>query len=76
MKALWNKIVAWFKSKGGFVHVIAGAWAFFVFAYGADPQFHNAVLALHHSLPGWVEEIVTLMVSLFALYKTWNNRNI
>lgn len=71
MKAFWQKIVAWAASKGGWAHIIALTWAFLLGAYEMVPQFHQFVVMVHQVLPGWLEMLITLAVSLWGFYKTW-----
>lgn len=70
---MWNSIVAWFKSKGGFAHVLAVVFVFLMAAYAAVPEFHVLVLQVHALLPGWVQELVTTGLALWAWYKTTSN---
>jgi uncharacterized membrane protein YhfC len=69
---MWQSITAWFKSKGGVAHVIAGAWAFLIFAYATEKPFHDYIVHLKDMLPPWIEDMVTAIVPLFMLYKTWD----
>lgn len=66
-----NAIAAWFKSKGGLAHVLAGAFAFLMLAYAGVPSFHALVLKVHALLPGWSQELMTTAIALWAFYKNW-----
>lgn len=70
-KDIVTNVVAWVKAKGGWAHLIAGIWAFLVAAYEMDAQFHAYVIHVQQSLPGSVESLVTIALSLWAFYKTW-----
>ena len=61
----------WIKSKGGAAHLVALSWAFLVAAYAMNSQFHAFVAGVEAALPGWAEDGLTLVVSLWAFYKTW-----
>jgi hypothetical protein len=63
-------IASWFKSKGGFAHVAAAVFASLMLAYAAVPSFHALVLQVHQSLPGWLQELVTTGLALYAWYKS------
>jgi hypothetical protein len=67
---MWNKIAAWFESKGGFAHVMAVVFVSLMAAYGAVPQFHALVNQVHAMLPGWVQEVATTALALYAWYRT------
>ncbi|MGB6855330.1 MAG: hypothetical protein WBE03_00470, partial [Terracidiphilus sp.] len=60
----------WFESKGGFAHVMAAVFASLMLAYAAVPQFHALVLQIHALLPGWVQEVATTALALYAWYRT------
>ena len=65
-----NAIQKWFQSKGGFAHVIAAVFAGAMLAYASVPQFHALVLQIHALLPGWVQEVATTALALYAWYKS------
>lgn len=69
MNNIWNSVVNWFKSKGGFTHVVAGVFASLVLAYNAVPAFRSWVLSINAMLPGWLESTVIAFLGIYAWYK-------
>ena len=69
MTAIWNAIVKWFQSKGGFAHVCAAVFATLMIAYATVPQFHAWVLSINAMLPGWLESTVVMLLALYSWYK-------
>lgn len=70
MNTLWNQISAWFASKGGFAHVVAAIFAAAMVAYASVPAFQSLVLQIHAALPGWMQELLTTALALYAWYRT------
>lgn len=70
-----QEIKQWLQGKGGFAHVMAAVFASLMLAYASVPSFHALVLQLHQSLPGWVQEVVTTGLALYAWYKTQQSDN-
>ena len=62
-------IKAWFASKGGFTHVMAGLFAAAVLAFGAVPAFHTLCMNVYNALPGWLEDVIMAAVGLYAWYR-------
>ncbi len=67
-----NTIKQWFQSKGGFSHVAAAVFTSLMLAYAAVPSFHALVIQVHATLPGWLQELFTTALALYAWYKTTN----
>jgi hypothetical protein len=71
MKTIWQWIVAWAMSKGGWAHVVAGIWAFFLAAFTFNQPFHQFVLTVYDGMPRWLSGMIALAISLWGFYKTW-----
>jgi hypothetical protein len=63
-----NAIVQWFKSKGGFAHVVAGAFSTGVAAYAFVPPFHAFVIDVWAKTPPLMREAGFAAVGLYAWY--------
>ncbi len=61
-------IQAWFASKGGFTHVVAGLALAAIGAYAAVPAFHALVQSVYAALPGWAEQVVLAAVGVYVWY--------
>lgn len=68
-----NSIKAWVATKGGWVHVIVGAYFSLIFAYGSVPAFHTLVLSIWGSFPGWTREVGLAVIGMAALYTAPNS---
>lgn len=68
-KTLWNNVVAWFTSKGGFAHVIAAAFALGVLAYAQVPSFANLVTNIYNTMPTWAHEWILAAIGVWTWYK-------
>jgi hypothetical protein len=67
---MWKSITAWFASKGGFSHVVAGTWLVAVAAYGSVPAFHTLVIDMWAKTPPVFREIGLAIAGLLAWYTT------
>lgn len=65
---MWNSIVSWFASKGGFAHVIVVAIAALVGAYAAVPAFATLVNDLYGMTPAWFHEVALAAIGIFMTY--------
>lgn len=68
MNNIWSGIQAWFAAKGGFTHVVAGAYASTVLAYAAVPAFANLLNNVYADFPVWAHELILAALGLAALY--------
>lgn len=69
MNVIWNKIAAWFASKGGFAHVCA---ALFLLGYGAYfqvPAWRDLCDGVYNNTPVWVHAVILAGLGLYAWYK-------
>ena len=69
MNRLIANIQAWFLSKGGFTHVMAGLVLAAVGAFGAVPAFHTLCMNLYRLLPGWAEQAILAALGIYAWYR-------
>jgi len=68
VKTIIANIQAWFASRGGFSHVMAGLFLMAVGAFGAVPAFHTLCMNVYQMLPAWVEEILVSAAGIYAWY--------
>lgn len=69
MEFICKKLSAWFASKGGVYHVIAGLFGFAVLAYAQHGAFTDLVNQIYALLPSWAHEAILAAAGLVALYK-------
>lgn len=69
MSTIWQKIVDWFQSKGGFAHVVAGLFAAAIAAYAVVPDFKNLVFHVYSLTPSWFHEVALAAIGLWTWYK-------
>ena len=69
MNRLIANIQAWFLSKGGFTHVMAGLFLAAIGAFGAVPAFHTLCMNLYRLLPGWAEQVILAALGIYAWYR-------
>lgn len=70
---MWDSIVTWFKSKGGFAHVVAGLYLGAVAAYAAVPAFKTLVQNINAAIPGPLEQAILAAIGIIAWYMDTNN---
>lgn len=68
MQPLLDRFLAWVKSKGGFAHVIAGAYLGLVALYATVPAFHSLVISINAAVPPIVEQAFAAAIGIAALY--------
>jgi len=68
MNQLIGNIQAWFVSRGGFSHFMAGLFGTAVAAYAMVPPFHALVLQIQATLPAGVEDAVTAALGIYVWY--------
>ena len=64
-----NAIKNWLSKYSISTHTVIVAAAVLAGAYDAVPQFHALVMQLYHALPGWLEQIVTVVLAVYAWYR-------
>lgn len=69
---MWQAIVDWFKSKGGFAHVVALFFASAIAAYGMVPAFAQLVNNIYSTMPEWSHQLILAFLGLYAWYKQTN----
>jgi hypothetical protein len=70
---MWNEVKAWFASKGGFSHVVAGLFASAVLAYSLVPSFASLLNSIYALIPAWGHEVILAALGLYAWYKKQGN---
>lgn len=65
---MWGKIKAWFETRGGFYHVVAGAWLLSVAGYTSVPAFHTLIIDIWAKTPPIAREIGLAIAGLLAWY--------
>ena len=65
---MWNAIVNWVTSKGGWAHAIVIAIAAVVGAYAAVPAFATLVNNLYAMTPSWFHMVALAAVGIFMTY--------
>lgn len=73
MKAI-RAIVAWFRQRGGFAHVVAGLFAFAVGAYSYSSEFRDAINQIYASMSPREHKIALLVFGLLAWYTQTNKK--
>lgn len=68
-----NSVVSWFKSKGGFAHVVFGLFSVALLAYSTDTDVRNAFDSIYNGMPAWVHRVGVLVIAFYAWYKNTNN---
>jgi len=71
---MWDKIVAWFNSKGGFSHVVATVFTLAVLAYGSVPAFQQLCMTVYNLMPGWAHQVLLAVLGLVMWYR--NNQKV
>jgi hypothetical protein len=64
-----NAIKNWLSQYNNVTHAMIAILAFLVAAYDAVPVFHTFVLQIYHGLPGWVEQIIVVILAVYAWYR-------
>lgn len=70
MTFLLQQVSAWFKSKGGFTHVLAVLVALCFVAFKTSTQFHDSALELYSYFPKWLDSLITLLIALYVVYRS------
>jgi hypothetical protein len=68
MNTIIANIQAWFASRGGFSHVVAGLFLLAVGAFARVPAFHDLCMHVYRTLPAWAEECVVAVAGIYAWY--------
>ena len=66
---MWNAIVVWCKSKGGWAHVVAVVFVTAVGAYAGVPAFKQLVDGVYGTTPSWAHQVILAALGLYAWYK-------
>lgn len=70
MNAVIKQIVAWFNSKGGFAHVMAGCFSAAILAYNEVPSFKSLCDSVYGTIPVWTHAWILAGLGLYTWYKT------
>jgi hypothetical protein len=65
---MWNSIVNWVNSKGGWSHAIVITIAAIIGAYAAVPAFAMLVNDIYALTPAWFHEAALAAVGIFMVY--------
>lgn len=65
---MWQSILNWVNSKGGWSHAIVVAIAAVVSAYAAVPAFASVVNSLYALTPAWFHQVALAVVGIFLTY--------
>lgn len=65
---MWNSIVTWVQSKGGWSHAIVIVIAAVVGAYAAVPAFSALVNNVYALTPSWFHQVALAAVGIFLTY--------
>lgn len=76
MKALWQKIVAWFTEQGGFAHGVAVIYLALVTLYASVPAFASLINSLYSHTPSWAHQLVAALVGVIAWYAGRTNSQV
>ena len=73
---MFSAIQNWFKSKGGFSHVVAALFVGAVAAYAAVPAFSSLVNSIYSAMPSWLHEVSAAVIALALWYKNTQSGSI
>ena len=73
MSSLWNKFLAWLKSKNITTHTIGVAIITFAFTYDSSPELRNYIGTVFVGYPVVVTKLGILVANIVAGVTLWRN---